>query len=61
MTFDTVRRTDAGNYTVTATNFALRDPGVEVGSDTGSFFLDVLCKLIITPCACATGSSDQSL
>ena len=45
VTFDTVRRADAGNYTVIAKNFDSRDPAVEVGSDTGSFYLDVLCKL----------------
>ena len=46
ITFNTVRRADAGNYTVSATNFVL--PGTsgasQVGSDTGSFYLDVICK-----------------
>ena len=45
VTFDTVRRADAGNYTVSATNFVL--PGSsganQVGVDTGSFYLDVIC------------------
>ena len=46
VTFDNVRRTDAGNYTVVATNFVLNSTTPEqVGNDTGSFYLDVLCKL----------------
>ena len=43
VTFNTVRRADAGNYSVTATNFVL--PGAnQVGNDTGSFYLNVICK-----------------
>ena len=47
VTIDTVRRADAGNYTVTATNFVLSDISVanQVSSDAGSFYLDVICKL----------------
>ena len=45
VTFDTITRTDAGNYTVTATNFILNSTVEQVGSDTGSFYLDVVCKL----------------
>ena len=45
VTFDNVRRSDAGNYTVLATNSVLNTTTPEqVGSDTGSFSLDVLCK-----------------
>ena len=44
ITFDSVMRTDSGNYTVSATNFLLDNPTVPVGSDYGSFYLDVLCK-----------------
>ena len=46
VTFDTIRRVDAGNYTVTATNFVLpSSPGADqVGSDSGGFYLDVICK-----------------
>ena len=46
VTFDTVTRTDTGNYTITATNFVLPgSPGAnQVGNDTGSFYLDVICK-----------------
>ena len=47
VTFTSVMRTDAGNYTVNATNFLLDDSTQPVGSDTGSFYLDVVCKLII--------------
>ena len=47
VTFATVRRGDTGNYTITATNFVLPgSPGTDqVGNDTGSFYLDVICKL----------------
>jgi hypothetical protein len=45
VTFDAIKRTDAGNYTVLARNFALGAGSMEqVGNDTGSFYLDVLCK-----------------
>ena len=47
VTFASVMRTDAGNYTVNATNFLLDSITQPVGSDTGSFYLDVLCKLIM--------------
>ena len=49
ITIDTVRRDDAGNYTVTATNFVLSESDIPVANqlsnDTGSFYLDVICKL----------------
>ena len=46
ITIDTVRRADAGNYTVTATNFVLSDVPVanQLSNDTGSFYLDIICK-----------------
>lgn len=44
VTFDAIKRTDTGNYTVLARNFALGDSLEQVGNDTGSFYLDVLCK-----------------
>ena len=49
VSIDTVRRADAGNYTVTATNFVLPGSpgGNQVGNDTGSFYLDVLCKYVV--------------
>ena len=43
VTFDSIVQSDAGNYTVTATNFIL-DASQPVGSDAGSFSLDILCK-----------------
>ena len=48
VTFTTVRRTDAGNYTVFAANFVTSDSMKQlVGNDTGSFYLDVLCKFLV--------------
>ena len=44
VTFDSMRRSDAGNYTAAATNFELDSTTEQVGNDTGSFYLDVLCK-----------------
>ena len=41
--FSTVRRSHTGNYTVFAANYLLNDSTVQVGNDTGSFYLDVLC------------------
>lgn len=45
VTFNNVRRSDAGNYTVVATNFVLNSITEPVGNDIGGFYLDVLCKL----------------
>lgn len=45
VTFATVRRTDAGKYSVSATNFVSGSSTEQVGSDTGSFCMDVICKL----------------
>ena len=42
--FSSVLRSDAGNYTVSVTNFLLDNATQPVGSDMGSFSLDVLCK-----------------
>ena len=42
--FSTIRRGHAGNYSVFAANYLLNDPTAQVGNDTGSFYLDVLCK-----------------
>ena len=44
VTFDAIERTDVGNYTVLAMNFGSGGSLEQVGNDTGSFFLDVLCK-----------------
>ena len=45
VTFATVRREDAGNYAVSATNFVPGSTIEMVGRDTGGFYLDVICKL----------------
>lgn len=46
VTFYSVSRTDAGTYSLYAENFVLTEDTsiLEVGNDTGSFNLDVLCK-----------------
>ena len=41
VTFSSVDRTDSGTYSVLTTNVV---DGVQVGNDTGSFNLDVVCK-----------------
>ena len=41
--FSIIRRSHAGNYSVFAVNYLLNDPSVQIGNDTGSFYLDVLC------------------
>jgi hypothetical protein len=47
ITFPSVSRSDSGNYAVSATNFVLNNDTVPVGSDMGSFSLDVICKIIV--------------
>ena len=42
--FPSVRRSDAGRYVVSATNFVIDNDMVQIGSDIGSFTLDVICK-----------------
>ena len=42
--FFTIRQIHAGNYSVFAASYLLTDPTAQVGNDTGSFYLDVLCK-----------------
>ena len=44
ITFPTVSRSSAGQYEVAATNFVL-DGTQQIGSDVGSFILDVICKI----------------
>ena len=44
VTFQPYTRGDAGIYMLTATNYRLDDTSVVVGTDTGSFTLDVHCK-----------------
>ena len=47
VTFTPLRRSDAGNYVVSATNFIIDTSPNQVGNDTGSFFLNVICMLIM--------------
>ena len=44
VTFNTIRREDAGNYSVSATNFIIGSNTERVGSAIGGFFLDVICE-----------------
>ena len=44
VTFDIVRRVDAGNYSVSATNYVIGSNTEQVGNDTGSFYLDIICE-----------------
>ena len=46
-TFDTIERLDSGDYAVNATNFIPDNPTQQIGSDTGSFTLDVICKFYL--------------
>ena len=44
ITFPSISRSDTGNYAVSATNFVLNNDSLPVGSDMGTFSLDVICK-----------------
>ena len=44
ITFNSVLRTDSGIYTVFAANTLLNDTSQQIGNDSGSFHLNVLCK-----------------
>ena len=43
--FSTIRRSDSGVYSVAASNHITGDPSQQIGNDTGSFTLDIICKL----------------
>lgn len=47
VTFSSVLREDAGNYVVSATNYVSdsMSDAERIGTDTGNFQLDVICKL----------------
>lgn len=47
VTIASVQRSDAGNYSVIVTNFLLDGSMERVGNDTGSFYLDIICKLLV--------------
>ena len=44
LTFPLVARNSTGNYTVSAINFLLGNLSQQLWSDTGTFYLDVLCE-----------------
>ena len=44
LVFDLVCRDDLGNYTLSATNSRLGDPQRIIGTGSGEFSLNVLCK-----------------
>ena len=50
VTFNSYDRVDSGIYNLTATNYRLDNTSVIVGIDTGSFSLDVQCKLVCALC-----------
>ena len=50
VTFTSYDRVDSGTYNLTATNYRLDNTSVIVGMDTGSFSLDVQCKLVHVLC-----------
>ena len=47
VTLGNVSRSDAGLYSLSATNYWLDDPSREIGSAVGSFQLSVLCESYI--------------
>ena len=57
VTIPSIERADAGNYSVFATNFVLDGSMEQVGNDSGSFYLDVICKLFLVLCTCVHPSS----
>ena len=44
ISFDNITRKHAGVYTLMATNYHLNDSSSMIGTDTGNFSLDVVCK-----------------
>jgi hypothetical protein len=48
ITFTPLRRSDTGNYMVSASNYVIDSNTEQVGNDTGSFFLNVICKFIMS-------------
>ena len=47
ITFPIIRRSNAGVYTVSAFNHIIEDSSQQIGNDTGSFTLDVICTLSV--------------
>ena len=50
VSFGNVRREDAGTYELYAANYKVLSDGttIQIGNDTGSFTLDVLCECGVT-------------
>ena len=47
VTFNSVLKTDSGIYTASAANTLLSDTSQQIGKDSGSFHLNVLCKFAV--------------
>ena len=45
--FTSIERSDAGQYSVIATNYVSNNLSQHIGNDTGSFSLEVICKLSV--------------
>ena len=43
VSFSNISRQDAGTYTLFAENFRIDEPDVQIGNDTATFILEVLC------------------
>jgi hypothetical protein len=44
VTFAMIERSDSGEYFVSASNHVTGSPSEQIGSDTGRFSVDVICK-----------------
>ena len=44
VTFAMIERSDSGEYFVSASNHVIGSPSQQIGSDTGGFSVDVICK-----------------
>ena len=54
VTVPSVQRSDVGNYSVFVANFVFASSMQQVGNDTGSFYLDVICE---SNCYCVSHPS----
>ncbi len=50
VSFDSITREHAGVYSLTATNYHLNDSNRIIGTNTGNFTLDVVCKFLLLVC-----------
>lgn len=46
--FAMIERSDSSEYFVSASNHATGNPSQQIGSDTGGFSVDVICKLVLS-------------